>query len=412
MKRKSIIVIIIAIFIILLALVFLEKNKQISHGKKDGVCVMTDPVGDYDSDPDCVEYFERLKQDAIKNNQNKKEDTLICKNKSGKEMSFKQALAIAQNSPVCMKEGRIKETGSLSRESHYCGAFPDFVAIPLQVDDAQGCDPHCLVNIETYETEINWMCTGLVDKNSQPKENSSEIPFGPGHPLYDPTPLQMQKDAKRMKKVDLFGAHVDLPDTWNVVEKKNMVPGGGISVESYTLYPPASLGTNNNDVIIINSKRENSSSYPGDDFLHHVLLAFHYSSGLLRPVPMYTNSSDGYVMEVFDDIQRQVGVVEDLRDDAITSRKIFNTIISFSDDFDFEEGITRPDNKKFYALKPKDFEQYKPADVIFIKNYDKNTCEEQFPHWPHQSCFVTAWDNCDTNTFGHNTHFGDPKHSF
>ena len=184
-----------------------------------------------------------------------------------------------------MKEGSIKETGKLSIENPYCGAFPDFIAIPLQVDNAKGCNPHCLVNIETHETEINWMCTGLVDESDQPKETDGEL----------------------IKDVDFFDTQVSILPGWKVTEKKEPLPGGGMNIINYTLYPDL-VNKNDNDVIIINDKRQNSSSYPGDNFLHHVLLSFHFQSGLLRPIQMYTNSSNSSVLREFNDIKRQVGV--------------------------------------------------------------------------------------------------------
>lgn len=35
--------------------------------------------------------------------------------------------------------------------------------IDLDVEDAEGCNPACVINVVTNQAEINWRCTGLLN---------------------------------------------------------------------------------------------------------------------------------------------------------------------------------------------------------------------------------------------------------
>jgi hypothetical protein len=78
-------------------------------------------------------------------------DSSVCYSPNGNKMTYEQALEKA----VGCKDGELQET-------HFCNDstgtwWIDFV--PNEVKD--GCNPACVVFVDTGETEINWRCTGL-----------------------------------------------------------------------------------------------------------------------------------------------------------------------------------------------------------------------------------------------------------
>lgn len=67
-------------------------------------------------------------------------------------MALSEAIKIAQYSN-CTKEGALVRP-------FICNNFTGTWWIDLSIEK-QGCNPACVVNVETKETEINWRCTGL-----------------------------------------------------------------------------------------------------------------------------------------------------------------------------------------------------------------------------------------------------------
>lgn len=83
-------------------------------------------------------------------------DENYCTTKSGKTMSLSEAKQIAVDG-VCGGEGWPKDT-------HICN--PDTGTWWIDFDYEivkKGCNPACVVDIETKEAKINWRCTGLLD---------------------------------------------------------------------------------------------------------------------------------------------------------------------------------------------------------------------------------------------------------
>lgn len=80
----------------------------------------------------------------------------ICQKKGTKlAMKTSDALRIAQNS-ACAKEGTIKT-------NNMCNDFTGTIWFDFEPrEPKEGCNPACVVNIESRQAEINWRCTGLI----------------------------------------------------------------------------------------------------------------------------------------------------------------------------------------------------------------------------------------------------------
>jgi len=68
-------------------------------------------------------------------------------------MSEKRARSIAETSE-CVKDGKLKDTAFYNKDTKTWW-------IDLDIEK-KGCNPACVVNAETEETEINWRCTGVI----------------------------------------------------------------------------------------------------------------------------------------------------------------------------------------------------------------------------------------------------------
>jgi len=53
------------------------------------------------------------------------------------------------------------ECGDRLKETYICNEFTGTYWFDLDVEK-EGCNPACVVNVETREAEINWRCTGLI----------------------------------------------------------------------------------------------------------------------------------------------------------------------------------------------------------------------------------------------------------
>ncbi len=81
----------------------------------------------------------------------------ICQKKETKlAMKFSDALQIARNSQ-CAEEGTVKE-------ANMCNDFTGTIWFDFAPSEPkEGCNPACVVNIESRAAEINWRCTGLIE---------------------------------------------------------------------------------------------------------------------------------------------------------------------------------------------------------------------------------------------------------
>jgi len=69
------------------------------------------------------------------------------------EMNLEQARKIAS-------ESECAEEGALTRE-YFCNENTGTWWLDLDIEK-EGCNPACVVNVNTKEAEINWRCTGLI----------------------------------------------------------------------------------------------------------------------------------------------------------------------------------------------------------------------------------------------------------
>ena len=85
-------------------------------------------------------------------NTNTSEEYCINEETGGK-MSLSEAISIANQSD-CIEEGPLKKTS-------FCNEVTGTWWIELDIEK-EGCNPACVVNVVTKESEINWRCTGVV----------------------------------------------------------------------------------------------------------------------------------------------------------------------------------------------------------------------------------------------------------
>lgn len=79
------------------------------------------------------------------------------KNGTNVELSLSEAYEIAMNSE-CAEEGELKDT-------YMCNEYTGTWWIDLDpYTERKGCNPACVIDVETKEVEINWRCTGLISE--------------------------------------------------------------------------------------------------------------------------------------------------------------------------------------------------------------------------------------------------------
>ncbi len=81
------------------------------------------------------------------------EDVNLCTSPEGNSMILEDAKKIALASE-CVDEGPLTEY-------YLCNSFTGTWWFDMDVEKA-GCNPACVVDIETREAEINWRCTGAI----------------------------------------------------------------------------------------------------------------------------------------------------------------------------------------------------------------------------------------------------------
>lgn len=78
-----------------------------------------------------------------------------CKAPTGESMSYFEALNLFNNEH-CSWEGSPKET-------HFCNETTGTWWIDIQTY-RKGCNPACVINVATKKAEVNWRCTGAIEK--------------------------------------------------------------------------------------------------------------------------------------------------------------------------------------------------------------------------------------------------------
>lgn len=79
---------------------------------------------------------------------------LVCTDsETGASMGFADALAIAEASS-CAAEGELENV-------YQCNSVTGTWWIELNAE-APGCNPACVIDVNTGAAEVNWRCTGLL----------------------------------------------------------------------------------------------------------------------------------------------------------------------------------------------------------------------------------------------------------
>lgn len=85
---------------------------------------------------------------------------------SGTSLDYARALAIAQNSE-CASEGQLLA-------NHFCNENSGTWWIDIAADKA-GCNPACVVNVNTGAAEINWRCTGAAPPTTEVESSVDSV---------------------------------------------------------------------------------------------------------------------------------------------------------------------------------------------------------------------------------------------
>lgn len=82
------------------------------------------------------------------------EDSSLCDSEEGGRMNYAKAKEIAA---AGCKSGKLKDT-------HSCNSNSGTWWIDFEPNEPkEGCNPACVVFVDTGKTEINWRCTGLKE---------------------------------------------------------------------------------------------------------------------------------------------------------------------------------------------------------------------------------------------------------
>ena len=82
-------------------------------------------------------------------------ETICIKTGTGLSMAYDEAVKIAESSE-CINGGALES-------EHFCNQTTGTWWISLDIDK-KGCNPACVVDINTKQAEINWRCTGLISE--------------------------------------------------------------------------------------------------------------------------------------------------------------------------------------------------------------------------------------------------------
>jgi hypothetical protein len=79
----------------------------------------------------------------------------LCTSQNGTSMTLHEAMALAM-AGECAQIGTLASTGT-------CNSYTGTWWIDLEPFEAKsGCNPACVVDVETGETSVNWRCTGAL----------------------------------------------------------------------------------------------------------------------------------------------------------------------------------------------------------------------------------------------------------
>jgi hypothetical protein len=95
----------------------------------------------------------------VKNSNIISETSEVCSTDTGDKLDVQSAIESA-NKSECVKHGAIKEDCTCNEHSGTC--WLEMELKEETKEDYPGCNPACVVNVETKEAEINWRCTGLI----------------------------------------------------------------------------------------------------------------------------------------------------------------------------------------------------------------------------------------------------------
>jgi len=101
-----------------------------------------------------IEEKQEEKQEEKEKQKEEKTVDLCVKKDTNYQLTFDEAEEIAKNSE-CLQEGKLKET-------YFCNEYTGTWWLDLNVEKKPGCNPACVINVETKKAEINWRCTGLI----------------------------------------------------------------------------------------------------------------------------------------------------------------------------------------------------------------------------------------------------------
>jgi hypothetical protein len=113
----------------------------------------------------CVQISENLTDNNALNSHDKMPainyslvDNQTCTAETGEAMNLTEALHIAS-------EGICTQNASLT-DRHFCNENSGTWWIDLELNEPeQGCNPACVVFVQSRSSEINWRCTGLVQNS-------------------------------------------------------------------------------------------------------------------------------------------------------------------------------------------------------------------------------------------------------
>ena len=93
---------------------------------------------------------------VVEETKDKLDDMSVCISQDGVRMNYEEAKKIAEEG---CKEGILKE-------EHSCNDYSGTWWIDFAPDEPkEGCNPACVVDVDTKTAEINWRCTGLIKEN-------------------------------------------------------------------------------------------------------------------------------------------------------------------------------------------------------------------------------------------------------
>lgn len=89
---------------------------------------------------------------AAKNINQENNEIAVCESKKGIKMNLEEAQSIASKEMEC---------GNKFAGKNVCNDKTGTWWLDLDLKK-KGCNPACVINIETKEAVINWRCTGLI----------------------------------------------------------------------------------------------------------------------------------------------------------------------------------------------------------------------------------------------------------